>query len=130
MIDQDFYKVQYETAEHRALYIVARKGYGSFKEMADALNVTQQYINNLCKMGVPVSYAGFLGRKFGFHPGILNFIALLDIMQNATKISYEKLVRASEFFAEDDQTYILSGTYLKDPAKYLRQHDKNLIREK
>lgn len=120
------YKKQYETAEQRALYLVARKGYGSYTEMAEALGITKSYVHNMLTTGVPASYAGYLGRKFGFHPGVLAFESLLNVVLKTIDIDYAELVDWNDFFDHQDRKYILAGKYIKDPAKYLRQKDKQV----
>lgn len=113
----------YETAEHRALFVVGQKGYGSFTEMAEALNVSKPYISQFKHTGVPINYAGYLGRKFKFHPAILCYESYIRLRYKP--VPYRELFKTTNFFDERQVRYILDGTYIEDPAKFLRIQDRN-----
>lgn len=113
----------HETAEYRALYIVAQKGYGAFDIMAEDLNVSKSYVSQLKHIGVPINYAGYLGRKFKFHPAILCYESYIRLRYKP--VDYDELFSTTKFFDARDIRYILDGTYIKDPAKFLRIQDRN-----
>lgn len=132
IVDSKYYKPQYKTATGRALYLIATKAYGSSGKLALDLGISKQYVAN-CIGGwdIPVKYAGFLGRKWGFHPGILAYPEWLVFETPYSALEYSSLVDddAYTFFTGEDIEYILEGTYLKDPVKYLRLLDKKIGEE-
>lgn len=124
MID-GLYKTSYKTAEARALYLVAIKGYKSMSAMAKELGFTKQYYSTIFSIGLPEKYAGFLGRRFGFSPVILGYERYLNFCHGKFVPTYDKFfLEDSTFFTAKDIDYILEGSYIKDPYKFIRLKDK------
>lgn len=124
MIENEYYKERYKTAEARALYLVARKGYGSLQDMAEALGFTKAFYHGIFLNGLPEKYAGYLGRRFEFPPGLLAFDKYVQLLDREVK--YTALLEQTKFFNSEDKAYILHGSYLKDAAKFQRALDKGI----
>jgi hypothetical protein len=122
MKDESFYK-PYRTAEGRALYLVAMKRYGSLIELGKVFKVNRQAVSNYIADGLPYKYAGYLGRKFGFSPYILDYKSYL-IGHLYAPHRYDELFENQDYFNQDDINYILDGEYIKDGAKWIRAFDK------
>lgn len=127
IIDDGYYTIKYKTAEARALYLVAKKEYTSLGKMSRALGFGASYVATLVQSGIPVKYAGFLGRKFGFHPAVLAYEKWIEFIGNTKEtLLYDNIVQSSPYFTRDDAEYILKGSYIKDPVKHLRLLDKKV----
>lgn len=119
------YKESYKTAEGRALYVLAMKTFNSLNGLARVFNLNRQAMHNYTMNGIPTKYAGYLGRKYGFHSGILSYSSYLETGPNKP-LMYVELFKPQSFFTQEDISYILGGTYIKDPQKWLRLFDKGL----
>lgn len=124
LVDENYYKTSYKTAESRVLYLVAQKGYGSFTKMAESLGVSRQYLRQCVEEVVPIKYAGFLARKHKFHPGLLNYKLYLLM---GGEFSFDKLLNETNFFNKYDKHYILKGFCIKELSDFLKQTDKEVI---
>lgn len=122
----DLYKENYKTAESRALYIIAKKKFGSFIKMGKALGVSRQYINQCVDLGIPLKYASYLGRALGFDPGILAYKEwCLLLCKGDAGWTYEKMVKNCRMFDSSDVEYILEGVY-ETSAAILKEVDKEI----
>lgn len=127
MIDNEYYPNKYKTAEARALFLVTKKTVGTFTALASLLGFTPTYFSTIISKGLPLKYAGYLGRKYNFNPALLAYEQYIQFTQCTKNIlPYVDTVASTDLFSKDDQEYILGGTYIKDPVKYLRQLDKKV----
>lgn len=125
--ENELYKVEYKRASERALYILAKKHFGSLAKLADYLKVTRQYVQQIMRDGIPENYAGLLGRKFNIDPAIFNYEDALILGEKRLYMSLFESVEASKVFSTKDVKYVLKGTYVSNPKKYLTVQDSKTI---
>lgn len=106
-----FSQIKYKSASGRALYILAKKMYGSLTKMAEEFNVSKQFFRKCCSDGtLPLEYGKLLADKFSFHPAILNYESFFMVSENP--VSFLDLVRQSTVFSKKEKEIILEGNYL------------------
>lgn len=130
-LDTEYYPPKYKTAEGRALYLVAKKTKGNFIELARSMGFMSTYFSTVLKKGLPIKYAGYLGRKYNFNPAILaheSYLLMTRDPKSPTRYEDIVILGGCDFFSPEDQQYILAGTYIKDPVRFLRIHDKEVIK--
>jgi hypothetical protein len=119
------YNTEYERAEGRALYVLAKKEYGSINMMASAFHVSRQLIQQFITKKVPVTYASYLGRRHNFSPGI---VAYRDyVLGTLDTVDYKKLFSEQNYYDRNDIEYILEGEYVVSASQYLKACDKELL---
>lgn len=121
---KDIYEPQYESAEGRALYVIAKKEYDSLNQMALAYDISRQAIYQMIEKKIPQQYASYLGRRLGFSPGILAYKEY--VLSGTQPLSYKELLSTQKYFSEEDKVYILQGDYVKSVAAYLKENDKEV----
>lgn len=105
------FQTKYETATGRALYILAKKFYGSLTKMGEEFKVTRQFMTRCCKDGaIPLEYGKLLGNKFSFHPALLNYETFFMVSENP--VSFLDLIRQTTVFSKKEKEIILEGNYL------------------
>lgn len=118
------YNNDHVSAQARALYVIMNRVYGSYGAIARELGITKQSVHLFTKGTMLCGYAGFMGRKHGFDPRILcyeQFVLTMYKVEAADK--YEAIVNACKILTVADKKYILGGSYIKDPNKFLRIMD-------
>jgi hypothetical protein len=115
---------KYKTAESRVLYLVAKKGYGTFAALADELGVARQFITECLQYSLPLRYAGYLGRKFSFCPGLLSFESYLQTTCKPAGV--DELLSDTLFFNAKEKSYIRDGSYIRNVREYLKGIDKEI----
>lgn len=118
-------KTSYKTSEARALYLVAIKSYGSLYALSKELGFTRQYFTDIFKNGLPLKYAGYLGRRHELCPAVLCF-EVDALMCAGPMLSYKDLIDTQPYFTEEEKKYILAGTHIKDVGKFIKLKDKEI----
>ena len=129
MLEENYYKAKYKTAEGRVLYLIAKKFYGTADRMAQALGISRQFITYFFnqKVNIPDKYIGYLARKHDVNPALMAYDKYLVLERYPAAVGYyTEFVQNSQAFTKEDKAYILRGTYIKDPVKFIRQLDKSL----
>lgn len=124
MLDSSAYKDRYVTAEARVLYLTAMKGYGSITKMAKDLGLGANFMPQCFSKGIPLKYAGYLGRKWGFNPALLRYEDY--VLGSLRPITFDVMLDETKFFDEADKRYILKAKFIRDSMKYLRIKDKEI----
>lgn len=119
------YNNEYERAEGRALYVLAKKEYGSINMMATAFHVSRQLIQQFIMKKVPATYASYLGRRHVFSPGILAYRDYA--LSNIDVVDYKRLFSGQNYYDRNDIEYILEGEYVVSASQYLKACDKELL---
>lgn len=125
----EFKYKDYETASARALNVMVLKKYGSFPKFAKELGTTRQNINMwLTRGGIATRHAGKVCRLLKCDPFILAYEDILTLFTKTnSKINikpYEDVI--SDNFSRVEAKYILEGTYVKAPARFVNKYDKEL----
>jgi len=126
MLDPTYYKVSYKTSEARVLYLTARKGYKTLRAMARALGFPAQFLSQCMHEGIPLKYAGYLGRRFGYPPALLTYETELQTRMKSEYMPYKQFLSIQDYFNAEDIKYILAGEHIKDPARFLALKDKEI----
>lgn len=135
MLDEQYYPSRYKTAEARVLYLTGAKGYGldgnrgGIVKLAEDLGVVRSYITECLLKGIPLRYASYLANKFEYHPALLAYETyLLVTQQNFGKeaVLYKEFLDQQNFFNESDKRYILNGTFITNPVKFLRTNNNKI----
>lgn len=125
--ESDLYKPEYKRAAERALYIIAKKKFGSLAKLSEYLKVSRQYVQQMMRDATPAQYAGILGRKFNIDPAIFDYEDALVIGEKRLYSELFNSVEAKKVFSVADVRYILKGTYINNPKKYLAVTDAKTI---
>lgn len=112
---------QYEKSEQRTLYLVAHKLYKTMTALCEHFGCVRQFGNYLMRQEVPIKYAGYLGRKYGFHPALLNYE---DYVVVGGEQEYKDLF-SGKFFSKEEMEYILDGK-VPDGKKIVTKSDKGM----
>lgn len=120
MLDVQYYKPKYKTAFSRVFYLIRKKKYLNWEDMAADLGCSRQYLGECMREGIPVKMAGYLGRKFGFHPALLNHETYL----NYESVRLRAFIVKSRLFTTEDEQYILEGIHIENPDRFIEKLDK------
>jgi len=129
MIDEGIYKSSYKRAEGRALYLLAKKSYGTLAAMAADLGFSAAAMGNFLtgSRPLPAKYVGYLARKHAVAPELLDYESFLTAYKGGKNTPvYSGILGLSEFFNEEDKRYIIKGVHIKDPVKFIRLLDKHI----
>ena len=72
---------------------------------------------------LPVKYAGYLARKYDFHPGLLRYE---DYIRLGGEETYPTLLKTCGFITRAERDYILEGEYIADAKTFLLKEDKGI----
>jgi hypothetical protein len=121
MID---YKEMYKESHMRSLYVVAMKSYGSLNKLCIDVGIKRQYVTQCRKKGIPLDYAGYLGRKFNISPAV--FCYETSLMMSTKVISYNDILKGESYFTLEEKKYILAGAHIRDAKSWIKLKDESV----
>lgn len=116
-------KTEYKNSIGRFLYVVVMQKFGSCKKFADSLDVSKQFIYHMINGEVPVRFAGYLARKYDFHPALLRYE---DYIRLGGRESYETLLKTCGFITRAERDYVLEGKRVTDIKSFLVKEDASI----
>ena len=118
------YKETYKESHMRVLYVVAMKSYGSLNKLCIDVGIKRQYVTQCRRKGIPLDYAGYLGRKFNISPAVFCYETFL--MMSTKVISYNDILKGESYFTPEEKKYILAGAHIRDAKSWIKLKDESV----
>jgi len=121
----EFHNGSIETSDMRFLWVLVKTQYPSVAAFARDIGVPRAYFHEcITRNRIAVKYAGFLGRKFNFHPGLLKYETYMHMVSDP--LEYAALIESAKFLVPADRRYILDGLRVSNVKKHLKTLDQGL----
>ena len=119
----EVYNTDIKTAEMRFFWLLIKSKYPSVAAFAREIGVPRAYFHEcISRDRLAVKYAGFLGRKFSFHPGLLKYETYTQLVEKPQE--YSALLSSAKFLVPADRKYILGGDRISSIDKHLKSLDE------